>query len=143
MWAVYPIVFSISFFCGIFHSSVTLVLAISTISTFSLAAFRPAGPPLSIIWGSYPVVGKGELKDYTFCHYCSRPKSPRTHHCRSCGTCVLDMDHHCPFVSVTASASSVWVFLLMNLELHLHLDNDIFCRSLSFAEGKFSISLFI
>ncbi|KAL8486044.1 hypothetical protein ACS0TY_022958 [Phlomoides rotata] len=31
---------------------------------------------------------------------CSKPKSPRAHHCRSCGMCILDMDHHCPFVSL-------------------------------------------
>lgn len=100
VWAVYPVVFSISYFYGIFHSIITIFLAISTLSTFSLAAFRCAGTPPSILWGSYPAVGKGGLENYTFCHSCSKPKSPRTHHCRSCGMCVLDMDHHCPFVSI-------------------------------------------
>lgn len=109
VWAVYPIVFSVSLSCGVFHSSLTFLLAVSTLSTFCLAAFRPAGPPLSIVWGSYPVVGKGELHDYSFCRYCLKPKSPRAHHCRSCGTCVLDMDHHCPFVSA-AVPSDFWSF---------------------------------
>lgn len=52
-------------------------------------------------WGSYPMVGKNDLENYTFCTYCSKPKPPRAHHCRSCKMCVLDMDHHCPFVSQT------------------------------------------
>ncbi|OMO72338.1 Zinc finger, DHHC-type, palmitoyltransferase [Corchorus olitorius] len=100
VWAVYPVVFSISNTYGIVHSVLTMILATTTVSTFCLAAFRCAGTPPIILWGSYPVVGKGGLENYTFCHYCSKPKSPRAHHCRSCGTCILDMDHHCPFVSI-------------------------------------------
>jgi len=100
VWAVYPVVFSVSFTWGIVHSILTIILAATTVSTFILAAFRCAGTPPIILWGSYPVVGKGGLDNYTFCHYCSKPKSPRAHHCRSCGTCILDMDHHCPFVSI-------------------------------------------
>lgn len=100
IWAVYPIVFSISFFSCIFHSIIIGILSISTLYTFGLAAFRCPGAPPRIEWGSYPAVGKGGLDNYTFCMYCSKPKSPRAHHCRSCGMCVLDMDHHCPFVSI-------------------------------------------
>ncbi|XVE85631.1 hypothetical protein DITRI_Ditri17bG0105600 [Diplodiscus trichospermus] len=97
VWAVYPVVFSVSYTCGIVHSILTIIFSATTVSTFSLAAFQCAGTPPIILWGSYPVVGKGGLENYTFCHYCSKPKSPRTHHCCSCGMCVLDMDHHCPF----------------------------------------------
>lgn len=99
VWAVYPVVFSISYFYGIFHLTITTILSISTLSTFSLAAFSCAGTPPSIMWGTYPLVGKGDLENYTFCHYCSKPKCPRSHHCQTCGICVLDLDHHCPFVS--------------------------------------------
>jgi hypothetical protein len=99
VWAVYPIVFSINYFCGIFHSIISIILSVTTISSFILAAFQCAGMPPSIQWGIYPVVRKGDLENYTFCHHCSKPKSPRTHHCCSCGMCILDMDHHCPFVS--------------------------------------------
>ncbi|CAL5403886.1 unnamed protein product [Camellia sinensis] len=97
VWAVYPVVFSISYYCGIFHSILTAILSVTTISTFSLAAFKCAGAPPIILWGSYRVVEKGGLENYSFCHFCSKPKSPRTHHCRSCGMCIMDMDHHCPF----------------------------------------------
>lgn len=99
MWAVHPVVFSVSYFCGIFHLVIAICLSVSTLSMFCLAAFHCPGASPLVLWGSYPLVGKGDLENYTFCHYCSKPKSPRTHHCRSCGMCVLDMDHHCPFVS--------------------------------------------
>lgn len=111
VWAVYPVVFSISYFTGILHSTMTAILSITSISTFSLSAFKCAGSPHSILWGSYPVVGKGDLDNYTFCHYCSKPKSPRTHHCRSCGMCILDMDHHCPFIGNCVGASNHRYFI--------------------------------
>ncbi|OMO75553.1 Zinc finger, DHHC-type, palmitoyltransferase [Corchorus capsularis] len=112
VWAVYPVVFSISNTCGIVHSVLTVFLATTTVATFCLAAFRCAGTPPIILWGSYPVVGKGGLENYTFCHYCSKPKSPRAHHCRSCGTCILDMDHHCPFIGNCVGAANHRHFII-------------------------------
>ncbi|KAG8644240.1 protein S-acyltransferase 11 isoform X2 [Manihot esculenta] len=111
VWAVYPVVFSISYFCGIFHSSITVILSMITLSMFSLAAFNSPGTPPIIEWGSYPVVGKGYLENYTFCHYCSKPKSPRAHHCSSCGMCILDMDHHCPFIGNCVGAGNHRYFI--------------------------------
>lgn len=112
IWAVYPIIFSISYFCGVFNITIALILSISTLSSFCLSAFQPAGVPPLIVWGSYPAVGQGGLDNYTFCHFCSKPKSPKAHHCRSCGTCILDMDHHCPFVRVLFSSKK---FLFPNV----------------------------
>ncbi|PPS13064.1 hypothetical protein GOBAR_AA07554 [Gossypium barbadense] len=106
VWAVHWFVFSVSYTFGIFHYILTAILAATTVSTFSLSAFRCAGTPPTLLWGSYPVVGKGDLENYTFCHYCVKPKSPRAHHCRSCGTCVLDMDHHCPFIGNCVGAAN-------------------------------------
>lgn len=111
VWAVYPIVFSISLLWGIFHSIITTILSIATVSFFSLAAFRCAGTPPNILWGSYPTVGQGDLENYTFCLYCSKPKSPRAHHCRSCGKCILDMDHHCPFIGNCVGAANHYSFV--------------------------------
>ncbi|XP_057506654.1 protein S-acyltransferase 11-like [Actinidia eriantha] len=111
VWAVYPVVFSISYYWGIFHSIITVILSVTTTSTFFLAAFQCAGAPPFIPWGSYLVVEKGGLENYTFCHYCSKPKSPRAHHCRSCGMCILDMDHHCPFIGNCVGAANHRTFI--------------------------------
>ncbi|KAL1221588.1 Protein S-acyltransferase 11 [Cardamine amara subsp. amara] len=106
IWAAYPVLFSISLACGIFHSLTTVSLALSTLSTFTLVAFKCPGRPTNILYGTHPEVGNGALNNYTFCHYCSKPKSPRTHHCRTCGMCVLDMDHHCPFIGNCVGAGN-------------------------------------
>ncbi|XP_065186626.1 palmitoyltransferase ZDHHC6-like [Sycon ciliatum] len=34
-----------------------------------------------------------------FCTACQGFKPPRAHHCRSCGRCVMKMDHHCPWIN--------------------------------------------
>ncbi|KAJ2034101.1 palmitoyltransferase for Vac8p [Coemansia sp. RSA 922] len=34
-----------------------------------------------------------------FCLKCNGPKPDRTHHCSVCGSCVLKMDHHCPWLN--------------------------------------------
>ncbi|KDO53000.1 hypothetical protein CISIN_1g019492mg [Citrus sinensis] len=112
VWAVHPVVFSVSYFCGIFHLVIAICLSVSTLSMFCLAAFHCPGASPLVLWGSYPLVGKGDLENYTFCHYCSKPKSPRTHHCRSCGMCVLDMDHHCPFIGNCVGAANHRYFIL-------------------------------
>ncbi|ONM12193.1 DHHC zinc finger domain containing protein [Zea mays] len=48
VWAVYPIVFKISNFCGIFHCMVTAVLAVFTITSYCLASSKSAGAPTNI-----------------------------------------------------------------------------------------------
>ncbi|KAG9442282.1 hypothetical protein H6P81_018136 [Aristolochia fimbriata] len=106
VWAVYPVIFSVSLLCGVLHSTISFILAASTLSSFWLAAFRSPGTPPNVLWGSYPIVDRGTLEDYTLCAYCAKPKSPRTHHCRSCGMCVLDMDHHCPFIGNCVGAAN-------------------------------------
>lgn len=34
-----------------------------------------------------------------WCRKCWGPKPERTHHCSTCGRCVLKMDHHCPWMA--------------------------------------------
>jgi len=38
---------------------------------------------------------------YTWCHRCEWIKPPEAHHCRRCGTCVYNMDHHCMYTANT------------------------------------------
>ncbi|MQM04366.1 hypothetical protein Taro_037159 [Colocasia esculenta] len=136
VWAVYPIVFSVSYFCGIFHSSITAILAICTMSSFFLASSRSAGAPPNIIWGSHPAVQKGNLEDYTFCTYCAKPKSPRAHHCRSCRMCVLDMDHHCPFVSLTILGLLLMYLTIAGLSIEIGISVLLWQQLRFIYEGK-------
>lgn len=33
------------------------------------------------------------------CRKCKVTRPLRAHHCGACGTCVLKMDHHCPWIN--------------------------------------------
>lgn len=37
--------------------------------------------------------------DRRFCNKCAKYKPDRCHHCRVCNSCVLRMDHHCPWIA--------------------------------------------
>ncbi|WWD09908.1 hypothetical protein V865_008037 [Kwoniella europaea PYCC6329] len=34
-----------------------------------------------------------------YCKTCEHYKPPRAHHCRQCKTCILKLDHHCPWIA--------------------------------------------
>eukprot|EP00927_Polykrikos_kofoidii_P082434 TRINITY_DN81_c0_g1_i2.p1 TRINITY_DN81_c0_g1~~TRINITY_DN81_c0_g1_i2.p1 ORF type:complete len:347 (-),score=33.68 TRINITY_DN81_c0_g1_i2:99-1139(-) len=36
--------------------------------------------------------------DRRYCKWCAKYKPDRCHHCRVCQTCILRMDHHCPWL---------------------------------------------
>ena len=99
MWAVFPIMFTFFSFWFWVHLVITVLLSFNTLFNYWVAAYVQAGPIPHIAYGDAEYVGKGDLDGHRFCYICQKPKPPRAHHCRSCKTCVLDMDHHCPFVS--------------------------------------------
>jgi len=47
-----------------------------------------------------------------FCKKCQTLKPDRTHHCSSCGRCVLKMDHHCPWLATCVGLHNYKPFLL-------------------------------
>ncbi|KAI6987217.1 zf-DHHC-domain-containing protein [Hortaea werneckii] len=47
-----------------------------------------------------------------FCKKCACVKPDRTHHCSSCGQCVLKMDHHCPWLATCVGLRNYKPFLL-------------------------------
>mmetsp|Transcript_5794 Transcript_5794/g.11073 ORF Transcript_5794/g.11073 Transcript_5794/m.11073 type:complete len:391 (-) Transcript_5794:259-1431(-) len=60
-------------------------------------------------------VGPGTLRGFRYCSYCKASKSSDAHHCRTCGICVVDSDHHCPFINNCvgrANRRSFFVFLI-------------------------------
>ncbi|XP_055838729.1 palmitoyltransferase ZDHHC20-B isoform X1 [Episyrphus balteatus] len=47
-----------------------------------------------------------------FCEKCQIIKPDRAHHCSVCGTCVLKMDHHCPWVNNCVNFKNYKFFVL-------------------------------
>lgn len=48
-------------------------------------------------WGFH--MDDNENKRRRYCLMCNVFKPERCHHCSVCGRCVLNMDHHCPWVN--------------------------------------------
>eukprot|EP00439_Symbiodinium_sp_Y106_P019547 s585_g2.t1 len=63
----------------------------------------------------------GELGDYApapkQCHKCLKLKPPRAHHCSVCKTCVMKMDHHCPWINNCVGINNYRYFCLFMLFL--------------------------
>lgn len=47
-----------------------------------------------------------------YCDKCLIIKPDRAHHCSVCGTCVLKMDHHCPWVNNCVNFTNYKYFVL-------------------------------
>jgi len=52
----------------------------------------------------------GEVR---FCKWCNQYKPDRCHHCRVCRSCVLRMDHHCPWIANCVGFRNHKFFLLL------------------------------
>lgn len=114
-WAVFPVLcpdVSLSFY---FHLVLTGFLSFNTLFNYCIAAFVQAGPLPQMVWGNFDYITKGALEGHRFCHICNKPKPPSAHHCRACKTCVLEMDHHCPFIGNCVGASNMRPFILFLL----------------------------
>lgn len=48
-----------------------------------------------------------------FCRNCLLVKPDRSHHCSICGTCVLKMDHHCPYINNCVGNNNYKFFMNM------------------------------
>ncbi|CAD2088948.1 palmitoyltransferase DHHC7, putative [Plasmodium vinckei lentum] len=44
------------------------------------------------------LIEKKKTGERRFCKWCCKYKPDRAHHCRICKTCILKMDHHCPWI---------------------------------------------
>ncbi|EDO41058.1 predicted protein, partial [Nematostella vectensis] len=56
-----------------------------------------------------------------FCSKCNRIRDNGTHHCSTCGTCVLLMSHHCPFTNNCIGLNNFLYFYLFQVYCTLGL----------------------
>lgn len=47
-----------------------------------------------------------------YCEKCAMVKPDRAHHCSVCGTCILKMDHHCPWINNCIGFNNYKFFVL-------------------------------
>ncbi|KAK6754511.1 hypothetical protein RB195_013486 [Necator americanus] len=47
-----------------------------------------------------------------YCYICRTLKPDRSHHCSSCGRCVVKFDHHCPWINQCVNHANYKPFLL-------------------------------
>lgn len=59
-----------------------------------------------------PIFTRASSGAIRFCDRCQVLKPDRCHHCSVCETCVLKMDHHCPWVNNCVGFSNYKYFLL-------------------------------
>ena len=53
------------------------------------------------------------LQSLPICDKCGLPKPERAHHCSTCNSCHLRMDHHCPAVGVCVALRNLQPFICM------------------------------
>ncbi|CUV04081.1 unnamed protein product [Cryptosporidium hominis] len=88
----------------IFNIFVLMTLVCFVLSILTKPGEIPDTPEWSIktTGGLQSDLKSKELKsngERRYCKWCAKYKPDRTHHCRVCRTCVLKMDHHCPWIS--------------------------------------------
>mmetsp|Transcript_18321 Transcript_18321/g.20366 ORF Transcript_18321/g.20366 Transcript_18321/m.20366 type:complete len:291 (+) Transcript_18321:79-951(+) len=78
---------------GLIHLAISGFLSQGIMLNYAAAVLtNPGYPP-------FPKDVKDLPRKYKVCKKCNRIRPPRAHHCGAINTCVLKMDHYCPWVA--------------------------------------------
>nr|OQO30245.1 hypothetical protein B0A51_01793 [Rachicladosporium sp. CCFEE 5018] len=130
---------------GYFEAVLGIALYGLAVVSYSVAVFTDPGSPLD---AREDVAGKRKAGEYEglptfetetgeqqagiasvtakssgkqrYCKKCQTLKPDRSHHCSSCGKCVLKMDHHCPWLVTCAGLRNYKPFLLFLIYTSLY-----------------------
>jgi len=80
------------------------------------------------------IVEKSKVGHLRGCSVCHSRKPDRSHHCRSCRTCILKMDHHCPWVNNCVGFYNYKYFVLFIFYTMLACFSIVFPMMRSFVE---------
>lgn len=135
-WALYTEAYSISYHTvggnrGLFMASLGVMLYVLQMWAYTFAVFTSPGTPMdnkhayshlptsenSMLAAAVTVKSDGQER---FCKKCQCRKPDRTHHCSSCRTCVLKMDHHCPWLANCLGLHNYKAFLLFLIYTSLY-----------------------
>ncbi|GMH33408.1 hypothetical protein BSKO_01242 [Bryopsis sp. KO-2023] len=79
-----------------FHGCVGFFLLFNVLFNYLGCVFTKPGNTAT---ADQEVLNSSIMEHWRFCKKCNRPKPDLAHHCSICKSCVLRMDHHCPWVA--------------------------------------------
>mmetsp|Transcript_738 Transcript_738/g.1436 ORF Transcript_738/g.1436 Transcript_738/m.1436 type:complete len:263 (+) Transcript_738:295-1083(+) len=92
---------------SVFTTTIGLALLTIIITAYFKAMLINPGNPRD----AYPDVYEDPaLLGGTFCVKCNYYKPPNAHHCSMCKVCIMDMDHHCPWLNTCIGANNLRYF---------------------------------